>query len=88
MEKLNQNQRIMLSLYIVWTFIHLIFLTIAEKVFSPDANYFWPFKMGDGWGFFEGLPFFYDFTEFLVYVGSPITFYTIYTLIKKKTKLA
>lgn len=84
MEKLNQNQRIILSLYIVWTFIHLIFLTIAENISSPSIKYFWPFKMGEGWTIIDGIPQFYDLTEFLVYVGSPIIIYIIYILIKKK----
>ncbi|MDI6033328.1 hypothetical protein QLS91_09605 [Flavobacterium sp. LB2P84] len=81
MEKLNQNQRIILSLYILWTFMHLIFLTIAERD-SPD--YFWPFQIGQNRTILEAIPVFYDFSEFLVYVGSPIIIYIIYILIKKK----
>ena len=81
MEKLNQNQRIILSLYIVWTFIHLIFLTIAERD-SPD--YFWPFQIGLNRTITEAIPVFYDCSGFLVYVGSPIIIYIVYILIKKK----
>lgn len=81
MEKLNQNQRIILSLYILWTFMQLIFLTIARRD-SPD--YFWPFQIGENRTILEAIPLFYDYSEFLVYVGSPIIIYLIYILIKKK----
>ena len=81
MEKLNHFQRLILSLYISWTFMHLIFLTIAKRD-SPD--YFWPFQIGINRTIFEAIPVFYDFSEFLVYVGSPIIIYFVYLLIKQK----
>ena len=84
MEKLNQNQRIILSIYVVWTFIHLIFLTIAER--DSPAEYFWPFEIGQNRTVLEAIPTFYDFSEFLVYVGSPIIIYIIYNLIKEKNE--
>lgn len=72
---LSKKQRTLLAIYIGWTFLHLFFFVTGwkERYYQGD---FWPFE--------DAELSVYDFSEFLVYVGSPVVTYVIYRLIRNK----
>ena len=80
MKKLSQFQRKVLGIYILWFFIHLVFLTISERT-VPER--FWPFQRQD-YSFFEEIVRTYDISEFLIYAISPAIIFIICVLFQKK----
>lgn len=52
--------------YILWSFLHLVFLAIGWN--GDNHDFFWPFSDR----YRSGIKDAYDFSEFLVYVIGPI----------------
>lgn len=78
MKKLNGTQRKLLAIYIIWIFIHLVFLTISEKTLRRK---FWPFQTQD---YSDAIIKAYDLSEFLVYAIGPGIVLLAYLLFNKK----
>ena len=64
--------------YIIWTFLHLVFLAIGWN--GSYHDYFWPFGGSKYSGTLKEA---YDFSEFLVYVIGPIALIIGFTLISE-----
>ena len=81
MDKKTKNT--LLAVYIGWAFLHLIFLFLGMSGNGHDG--FWPFSESERFrSNNEGISGTYDFSEFLVYSGSPLVIYFIYKLLNKK----
>lgn len=98
MEKLNRK---ILSVLIIWTFIHTYLLIInisteeipnfilltQESYSHKPTHYFYPFTARPA--FLTGKNFdssFYDYTEFFVYVVGAWTSFVVYNLLSTKNK--
>jgi hypothetical protein len=78
MKELLQKQRQLIAVYVVWFFMHLVFLFLSDK--SRSEN-FWPFQGGRYSG---ALTCAYDFSEFLVYAIGPAVLIFAYLMFTKK----
>lgn len=77
MENLNKFERVFLSIFIGWFFVHTIFFFLSTD--GVNSSTFWPFTP-NGLGFETT----YDISEYLIYVGVPIVLMIIYRLVKPK----
>jgi hypothetical protein len=71
------------ALYLVWLLIHFILFLISINEDPYYKRYFYPFK-GRYDNFFDLKS--YDYSEFLIYILSPIFIYAIIYLWKKSKK--
>ena len=81
MKKINKT---FLAVFIGWTFIHLVLLFLGMGGCEASQNWFFPFSKGAEYSYCGTLISIYDFSEFLVYVGTPAVFFIIYKLITNK----
>lgn len=78
---INKNRKF-IAIYLLWFFIHLVFLFLSDKEYS---EYFWPFEAhGYLSGYVGSLNHAYDFSEFLVYAIGPFILVSAYLIISKK----
>lgn len=86
---MNKKTRLIISGLSIWTFINLILLfkdfgRILQGNFGT-GDYFYPFTYAEGHimndEYFDAT--YYDFTEFLVYAGTPWLVYLLYNFINK-----
>lgn len=75
------------ALYIVWFFIHFILLLISGNGFSEFDDQFYPIK--EGYNGIEYVIYYfdqktYDYSEFLIYILSPVFISVIIYLWRKK----
>jgi hypothetical protein len=73
---ISQNQAIICSLFIGWTFIHIIFLGISDAPYDWAVRWFWPIEAD------STVKSHYDRTEFAVYVGVPVIILTVYYFLR------
>lgn len=79
MKELLQKRRQLIAVYVVWFFMHLVFLFLSDQYYS---EYFWPFERGA----FDNatLRHAYDKSEFLVYAIGPGVIIIAWMLFTKK----
>jgi hypothetical protein len=78
---LKANKKKILAGYIGWSFIHLVFFLIGLTGGGDDYR-FWPAEM-DYSSIYKSIFYTYDFSELMVYVGTPAVVYVIYKLLSK-----
>lgn len=85
LKSMNKENKTLLAVYIGWTFLHLIFLILGWNGGKGYHSMFWPFYKTRYYHSFENtISKAYDFSEFLVYVGTPAVIFIIYKLITDK----
>lgn len=77
MENLNKFERVFLSIFIGWFFVHTIFFFLSTD--GVNSATFWPIT-SSGLGFETT----YDISEYLIYVGIPIVLMIVYRIVKPK----
>jgi len=77
---MNKNtERKIVAIFIAWTFLQLVFMALGWK--GHDHEVFWPFseETGDD----NSITHAYDFSEFILYAGSPWVAALIYKILYK-----
>lgn len=91
MKDLFQTQKKIISIYVVWFFVNLVWLFMGFTGGNYN-DYFWPFteycsshRFGNGPLTYDRytLSQTYDFSEFLVYAISPLVAWFVYLNFKK-----
>jgi len=84
LKSMNKETKTFLAVYIGWTFLHLILLFLGMGECEASQKFFFPFSCGGKYSYCGTLISIYDFSEFLVYVGTPAVIFIIYYLTKEK----
>jgi len=80
MEKTTERK--IIAVFVVWTFLQLVFLALGWK--GHDHEVFWPFSKETNDD--NTITHAYDFSEFILYAGSPWVAALIYRILYKYTQ--